>query len=130
MKENLILCGFMGCGKTTVGRRLAALSGRELVDMDAYIEKEQGKTVREIFAALGESAFRQMETDAARALSQKNGLVIASGGGTVLNPENVRLLRQSGKILLAAEMVRRARDILVHLEHDKKRRGAGIHAPK
>ena len=53
MKENLILCGFMGCGKTTVGRRLAALSGRELVDMDAYIEKEQGKTVREIFAALG-----------------------------------------------------------------------------
>lgn len=100
MKENLILCGFMGCGKTTVGRRLAALSGRELVDMDAYIEKEQGKTVQEIFAALGESAFRQMETDAARALSQKNGLVIASGGGTVLNPENVRLLRQSGKILL------------------------------
>ena len=60
MKENLILCGFMGCGKTTVGRRLAALSGRELVDMDAYIEKEQGKTVREIFAALGESAFRQI----------------------------------------------------------------------
>ena len=100
MKENLILCGFMGCGKTTVGRRLAALSGRELVDMDAYIEKEQGKTVREIFDTLGESAFRQMETEAARALSQKNGLVIASGGGTVLNPENVRLLRQSGKILL------------------------------
>lgn len=100
MKQNLILCGFMGCGKSTIGRRLASLSGRELVDMDAFIEKEQSMTIPEIFAQQGEAAFRAMETDAARVLSQRQGLVIACGGGTVLNPENVALLKQSGVILL------------------------------
>lgn len=100
MKQNLILCGFMGCGKSTVGRRLAQLSGREFVDMDAFIQAEQSMTIPEIFARQGEAAFRQMETEAARALSQKQGLVIACGGGTVLNPENVKLLRQGGVILL------------------------------
>ena len=100
MKQNLILCGFMGCGKSTVGRRLAALSGRELVDMDAFIQQEQTMTISEIFSRFGESAFRKMETDAARTLSQREGLVIACGGGTVLNPENVELLKKSGVILL------------------------------
>ncbi len=100
MKENLILCGFMGCGKTTVGKRLAAATGREFIDMDRFIENQAGMTVSEIFAAQGEGAFRQMETEAARSLSAREGLVIASGGGTVLNPENVRLFRQTGKILL------------------------------
>lgn len=100
MKQNLILCGFMGCGKTTVGRRLAAISGRKFVDMDAFIQQEQSMTVSEIFSQLGEAAFRKMETDAARTLSQKQGLVIACGGGTVLNPENVALLKQGGVILL------------------------------
>ncbi len=100
MKQNLILCGFMGCGKSTVGRRLAKLSGREFIDMDSFIEQEQGMTIQEIFASQGEPAFRQMETQAARILAQKQGLVIASGGGTVLNPENVRILKQNGIILL------------------------------
>lgn len=100
MKQNLILCGFMGCGKSTVGRRLAALSGRKLVDMDAFIQQEQSMTIAEIFSRFGESTFRKMETDAARVLSQKQGLVIACGGGTVLNPENVALLKKSGVILL------------------------------
>ena len=68
MKQNLILCGFMGCGKTTVGRRLAAISGRKFVDMDAFIQEEQSMTILEIFSQLGEPAFRKMETDAARIL--------------------------------------------------------------
>lgn len=100
MSQNLILCGFMGCGKSTIGRRLATVSQREFVDMDSFIELEQRTTIPEIFSSLGESAFRQMETQAALSLSQKQGLVIACGGGTVLNPENVRLLKQSGTILL------------------------------
>ncbi len=86
MKQNLILCGFMGCGKSTIGRRLAALSGRKLIDMDRFIEEEQGMTIREIFDRYGEDAFRQMETEASKALSLQSNLVIASGGGTVLNP--------------------------------------------
>lgn len=100
MKQNLILCGFMGCGKTTVGRRLAAISGRKFVDMDAFIQEEQSMTISEIFSQLGEPAFRKMETDAARILSQRQDLVIACGGGTVLNPENAHLLKQGGLILL------------------------------
>ena len=100
MKQNLILCGFMGCGKSTIGRRLAKLSGREFIDMDSFIEEQQGMSIPEIFASLGEPAFRQMETEASQILAQKQELVIASGGGTVLNPENVRILKKSGKILL------------------------------
>lgn len=100
MKQNLILCGFMGCGKSTIGRRLAALSGRKLIDMDRFIEEEQGMTIREIFDRYGEDAFRQMETEASKALSLQSNLVIASGGGTVLNPQNADILRRNGKILL------------------------------
>ncbi len=99
MSQNLILCGFMGCGKSTIGHRLAVLSHRDFIDMDKFIESEQKMTITEIFSSLGEAAFRQMETQAALSLSQKQGLVIACGGGTVLNPENVRLLKQSGTIL-------------------------------
>ena len=57
MKENLILCGFMGCGKTTVGKRLAAATGREFIDMDRFIENQAGMTVSEIFAAMVNSIF-------------------------------------------------------------------------
>lgn len=57
--RNLILCGFMGCGKTTVGRRLARLTGRRFVDMDAVIEEEAGMRVKEIFDRYGEADFRR-----------------------------------------------------------------------
>ena len=70
-ERNIILCGFMGCGKSSIGRRLARLAGRSFVDMDEYIEKKAGKTIKEIFAEEGEEAFRQMEEDAASALSRE-----------------------------------------------------------
>ena len=97
---NIVLCGFMGCGKTTVGRMAARRLGIEFVDMDVYIEQQAGMTVSEIFAAYGEPAFRRMETETARQLSGRNNLMIATGGGTVLNPENVALLKQNGVLVL------------------------------
>ncbi|MGI6269126.1 MAG: shikimate kinase [Candidatus Howiella sp.] len=97
---NIVLCGFMGCGKTTVGRMTARRLGIDFVDMDVYIEQQAGMTVSEIFASKGESAFRRMETEAARQLSERNNLMIATGGGTVLNPENVALLKRNGVIVL------------------------------
>lgn len=99
-KPSIILCGFMGSGKSTVGKILAQKSDREFVDLDAYIEQQQGMTISDIFEMQGEQAFRQLETEAARVLSDKDGLVLATGGGTVLRQENTDLLRKNGVIVL------------------------------
>ncbi len=97
---NLILCGFMGCGKTTVGTVLAQRTGRRFVDLDCFIEQQEGMTVSEIFAARGEAEFRQLEREAAAALCRKSNLIVAAGGGTLLNPETASLFRQNGIIVL------------------------------
>lgn len=93
---NIILCGCMGSGKTTVGKCLAQMTGRQFVDMDAYIEQTEKMTVNEIFSARGEAFFRRLEQYAAKELSAKSGFVIATGGGTFLNPENTALLKETG----------------------------------
>lgn len=94
---NIVLCGMMGAGKTSVGQALARLSGRRAVDTDALIEEKYGK-ITEIFAAHGEAYFRDLETETARALSERDDLVIATGGGFVLRQENCDLLKKKGKI--------------------------------
>ncbi len=100
MSRNLILCGFMGSGKTTVGRRLAKMLERPFLDIDAYIEEKQGMTITDIFAQQGEEAFRRMEREACAELATQDGLIIGCGGGTVLREENAQLLKQNGIILL------------------------------
>lgn len=97
--NNIILCGFMGCGKSSVGRKLASKTEREFVDMDRYIEEKAGKTVSEIFAEQGEEAFREMEREACRELSEREDLIIAAGGGTLTFKENVETLRKGGRIV-------------------------------
>lgn len=95
---NIVLCGFMGSGKTTVGRVLARYSGYEFVDMDNYIEKTQGMKIPEIFDQYGEPGFRQIETQACRDLGATDGRVIATGGGALLKEENADALRKNGTI--------------------------------
>lgn len=85
----------MGCGKSTVGRRLATMTGRTFVDMDTYIEQQAGMSVSAIFEVHGEVRFRAFETAACTALAQQQGLVIAAGGGALAFAENARILRQS-----------------------------------
>lgn len=97
--NNIILCGFMGCGKTSIGRKLAQKCGREFIDMDKYIEDKTGMTVTEIFAEKGESGFREIETEACRELSEKDNLIIAAGGGTLTFTKNVDILKKGGKIV-------------------------------
>lgn len=99
-QKNIILCGFMGCGKSTVGALLAKKNGMAFVDLDSYIEKKEGKTISEIFSDSGEAYFRALEREASKDLSAKNGLVIAAGGGTLTFQENVDVLRENGKIVL------------------------------
>lgn len=100
MKENLniVLCGFMGCGKTTVGRRLAALTGRKFIDTDAYIEKKAGLTVSEIFSKYGEAYFRELEHKCVTEIAQNANCIIATGGGTVLDERNVLALKNNGSL--------------------------------
>ena len=93
---NIVLCGFMGSGKTTVGRLLAQAAGRKFVDMDSYIEDKEKMSVSEIFGRRGEGYFRKAETKAAGELSLQSGLVIAAGGGTVLNRVNADILKANG----------------------------------
>lgn len=97
-ERNIILAGFMGTGKSSLGRLLARDLSYRFVDTDQLIEERTGMKVREIFATRGEAAFRQLETELVRELAQETGLVVATGGGLVLNPLNVELLEQSGRI--------------------------------
>ena len=97
--KNIILIGFMGTGKTVTGRVLAERTGMKLIDMDSLIETEQKKTIPEIFAQDGEPAFRQMERELARKLSKRSGLIISTGGGIVLNPDNVADFEKSGLVV-------------------------------
>lgn len=98
--KNIILCGFMGSGKTTVGRVLAEMAGRQFVDMDDYIIARESKSVSKIFEDSGEAYFRQLETESAKELSEKSGLVIASGGGTLTVQTNIDIFKTGGVIVL------------------------------
>jgi shikimate kinase len=89
----------MGTGKTTIGRRLAGRLGRPFIDTDAAIEEITGKTIPQIFARDGVIRFRSEEALLVKKLACREGLVIATGGGVVLNPENVRLLKENGVLI-------------------------------
>ncbi len=94
---NIVLTGFMGTGKTTVGRVLASKLGMEFVDTDELIESRHGP-IAEIFAEQGEARFRSIEKDVAEELGERTGLVIATGGRMVLEPENRDELSRNGRI--------------------------------
>ncbi len=98
-KENLVLTGMPGSGKTTVGTEAAKALGRKFVDLDDEIVRKAGCPISEIFASRGETAFRDLETEVTREVGARNGLVIATGGGCVLREENVRYLRMNGRLL-------------------------------
>ena len=103
MKTNIALIGFMGVGKTKVGKILAKELGKRFVDLDTQIEQRAGKSIARIFGEDGEIAFRELEIEAAKEISQAENLVIACGGGIILNQISIeRLKRQSIIVYLSA----------------------------
>jgi shikimate kinase len=96
---NIALYGFMGVGKTTVGKLLAKQLGYGFVDMDVEIEKNTGMAISEIFRLNGESRFRELESKLVDELSSKNDLVIACGGGVVADADNADKLRTSSRMV-------------------------------
>ena len=95
---NLILCGMMGAGKTTIGIKIAEISGRRWYDTDGLITDKYGK-ISDIFEYYGEAHFRKLETEIVKELVKQDGLVISTGGGLVLKKENNALLQENGKIV-------------------------------
>ncbi len=96
---NIVLTGFMGTGKTTVGREAARRLGRAFVDMDDVIAARAGKPIPRIFAEDGEAAFRALEAAVCAELSAQDGLVIATGGGALVNPANRVTMQRSGVVV-------------------------------
>lgn len=99
--KNIVLIGFMGCGKSTVGRELQQRLGYPLVDMDSLIEQRAGKPITSLFAELGEPAFRDMETQLLEELCDPEAprRIISTGGGVIVRPQNRSLLRQLGYVV-------------------------------
>jgi len=98
-QRNVYLIGPMGSGKTAVGRRLATLLGIEFIDSDAEIEKRTGVDIRYIFEKEGEARFRERERDVIADLTALEGVVIATGGGVILDPANRERLAATGTVV-------------------------------
>ena len=96
---NIFLVGLMGAGKTTIGRALAKKLDKQFVDSDHEIEARSGVSIPVIFEIEGEAGFRQREADVLRALTAREGIVLATGGGAILRPENRALLKSRGTVI-------------------------------
>jgi shikimate kinase len=99
MQKNIILIGFMGTGKSTIGRNLSQTFGYPLIDTDQLIVEQQGCSIPKIFEEKSEQAFRDMETEVLKSLIKHSGHIIATGGGIIGRPENRQLLRELGYVV-------------------------------
>lgn len=123
----IVLIGFMGAGKSSVGRRLARITGLPRFDTDEMIGARFGLTIAEIFEKYGEAQFRDAETETLRTLGGKGAAVIVTGGGMVMRPENRALLRELGTVIyltadeqtLFARLSRRSTRPLLHTQNPR-----------
>jgi len=116
--QNIILTGFMGTGKTTVGKLLAEWLQRPFIDTDALIVERDGRSIADIFAQDGEAAFRAWERTVALELAQRQGLVIATGGRLMLDEANAAALSASGQVFCLTAV---PQTILARVQDDTKR---------
>ncbi|MDD4909768.1 MAG: shikimate kinase [Candidatus Omnitrophica bacterium] len=105
MADNIYLVGFMGTGKSAVGRELAKRLKRHFIDLDGIIEKREKRQISEIFSREGEPHFRQLEKEALQQAARQDGVVVACGGGIVMDDGNIRTMKDSGKIICLSASV-------------------------
>tara|TARA_B100000953_G_scaffold126362_1_gene104162 strand:- start:766 stop:1263 length:498 start_codon:yes stop_codon:yes gene_type:complete len=115
----IFLIGFMGCGKTTLGKKLAKDLNYNFIDLDNYVEKKTNKTIIEIFENKGEKEFRIVEKESLMEVCKKDNIVIATGGGTPCFFDNMQKILGSGK---AIYLKMKIEDLLERLETDKSQR--------
>jgi shikimate kinase len=96
---NIVLIGYRGSGKTSIGQRLASKLWMDFVDTDVLLVERAGRTIREIFAAEGEEGFRRRESQVIAEVAARANVVIAAGGGAILKPENVAALKRNAKVI-------------------------------
>lgn len=96
---NIVLCGFMGSGKTIVGKELAKIMGCKFVDTDELIEKEQGVAIKAIFATHGEDYFRDLEHDMCKKVAAMKNCVVSTGGGAMTYQRNVDAIKEGSKVI-------------------------------
>ncbi len=118
MSENIFLVGLMGAGKTTVGRALAKRLNKQFIDSDHEIEARTGASIPLIFEIEGEASFRQRESEVIRDLTAQSDIVLATGGGAVIKPENREYLKTRGTVIYLRASVN---SILQRTSHDKNR---------
>lgn len=97
--KNIVLIGFMATGKTAVGRKLAEVLRMKFVDLDDLIVEHKGLSIAEIFDHYGEAHFRELEREMVARVSRRRFLVVATGGGVVLDPENISNLKRMGRMI-------------------------------
>lgn len=97
--NNIVLCGFMGSGKTVVGKELAKILGVKFVDTDELIEEEQGVAIKAIFATHGEDYFRDLEYEMCKKVAEMNGVVVSTGGGAMTFKRNVDAIKEGSKVV-------------------------------
>ena len=117
-EKNIVLFGFMGTGKTAVARALGEELGRPVVEMDKIIEEEEGMTISRIFEEKGEEHFRRRERELVKELSRSGGRVITTGGGVVLNPDNIKDFHENGILIC---LTARPKVILERVEDETHR---------
>lgn len=115
---NIILIGFMGSGKTTIGKKLAKRLGYQFVDTDQQIELEQGTTIHQMFTYMGESFFRKLETQLLLRLHHVKNTVISTGGGMVTTESNIELMKKIGTVVYLKMTVE---EIWARMKHDQSR---------
>ncbi len=111
---NIFLIGFMGSGKTTIGKKLARQLNMDFIDMDDYIENVSGKTIAKIFEEEGEASFRQMEKNTLKELFQLDNKIIATGGGTPCFFDNMEQMNKNGMTFYLQMTPKALADRLVH----------------
>lgn len=118
MEKNIALIGFMGCGKTTVGKVLASKMGAEFLDTDQQIQSDMHMSVNEIFSSYGEEYFRMLERNLCKLISVSKGLVIATGGGIIKSKSNLDSLKVSSEIVYIKSS---AKKIYSNIKNDMSR---------